>query len=63
MKATIISTVFISIFILIGFWLFFDTEYTDEIISISGNLDIYRIIPDDTGGLEIPDLNIYELGE
>ena len=63
MKAIIISTVFISIFILIGFWLFFDTEYADEIISISGNLDNYRIIPNDTGGLEIPDLNIYELGE
>ena len=63
MKATIISTVFTSIFILIGFWLFFDTEYADEIISISGNLDNYRIIPEDTGGLEIPDLNIYELGD
>ena len=63
MKATIISTVFISIFILIGFWLFFDTEYVDEIISISGNLDNYRIILEDTGGLEFPDLNIYELGE
>ena len=63
MKATIISTVFISIFILIGFWLFFDTEYADEIISISGNLDNYRIIPEDTGGLEFPDLNIYELGD
>ena len=63
MKATIISTVFISIFILIGFWLFFETEYVDEIISISGNLDNYRIIPEDTGGLEIPDLNIYELGD
>ena len=63
MKATIISTVFISIFILIVFWLFFDTEYADEIISISGNLDNYRIKPDDTGGLEFPDLNIYELGE
>ena len=63
MKVTIISTVFISIFILIGFWLFFDTKYADEIISISGNLDNYRIIPEDTGGLEIPDLNIYELGD
>ena len=63
MKATIISTVFISIFILIGFWLFYDTKYADEIISISGNLDNYRIIPEDTGGLEFPDLNIYELGE
>ena len=63
MKTTIISTVFISIFLLIGFWLFFDTEYADEIISISGNLDNYRIIPEDTGGLEIPDLNIYELGD
>ena len=63
MKTTIISTIFISIFILIGFWLFFDTEYADEIISISGNLDNYRIIPEDTGGLEIPDLNIYELGD
>ena len=63
MKATIISTVFISIFILIGFWLFYDTEYADEIISISENLDNYRILPDDGGGLEFPDLNIYELGE
>ena len=63
MKTTIISTVFISIFLLIGFWLFFDTEYADEIISISGNLDNYRIIPEDTGGLEIRDLNIYELGD
>ena len=63
MKAAIISTVFISIFILIGFWLFFETEYVDEIISINGNLDNYRIIPEDTGGLEIPDLNIYELGD
>ena len=63
MKATIISTVFISIFILIGFWLFYDTEYADEIISISENLDNYRIIPDDAGGLEFPDLNIYELGD
>ena len=63
MKTTIISTVFISIFLLIGFWLFFDTEYADEIISISGNLDNYRTIPEDTGGLEIPDLNIYELGD
>ena len=63
MKTTIISTVFISIFILIGFWLFYHTEYTDEIISISGNLDNYRIIPEDTGGLKFPDLNIYELGE
>ena len=63
MKTTIILTVFISIFILIGFWLFYDTEYADEIISISENLDNYRIIPEDTGGLEIPDLNIYELGD
>ena len=63
MKTTIISTVFISIFILIGFWLFYDTEYADEIISISENLDNYRIIPEDTGGLEIRDLNIYELGD
>ena len=63
MKLAIISTVCISIFILIGFWLFFDTEYADEIISISGNLDNYRIIPDDIGGLEFPDLNIYELGD
>ena len=63
MKAIIISTVLISFFILIGFWLFFDTKYADKIISISGNLDNYRIIPDDTGGLEFPDLNIYELGE
>lgn len=63
MKTTIILTVFISIFILICFWLFYDTEYADEIISISENLDNYRIIPEDTGGLEFPDLNIYELGE
>ncbi len=63
MKATIISTVFISIFILIGFWLFYNTEDDDEIISISGNLDNYRIVPEDTGELEFPDLNIYELGE
>ena len=63
MKLAIISTVCISIFILIGFWLFYDTEYIDEIISISGNLDNYRIIPKDTGGLEILDLNIYELGD
>ena len=63
MKLAIISTVCVSFFILIGFWLFFDTEDADEIISISGNLDNYRIIPDDTGGLEFPDLNIYELGE
>ena len=63
MKLAIISTVCVSIFILIGFWLFFDTEYADEIISISGNLDNYRIIPEDTGALEFPDLNIYELGD
>ena len=63
MKLAIISTVCISIFILIGFWLYCGTEYTDEIISISGNLDNYRIIPEDSGGLEFPDLNIYELGE
>ena len=63
MKLAIISTVCVSIFILIGFWLFYGTEYTDEIISISGNLDNYRIIPEDTGGLKFPDLNIYELGE
>ena len=63
MKLATISTVCVSIFILIGFWLFYDTKYTDEIISISGNLDNYRIIPEDTGGLEIPDLNIYELGD
>ena len=63
MKLAIISTVCVSIFILIGFWLFYHTEYTDEIISISGNLDNYRIIPEDTGGLKFPDLNIYELGE
>ena len=30
MKLAIISTVCISIFILIGFWLFYDTEYTDD---------------------------------
>ena len=63
MKIAIISTVCVSVFILIGFWLFYDTKYTDEIISISGNLDNYRIIPEDTGGVEFPDLNIYELGE
>ena len=63
MKLAIISTVCVSIFILIGFWLFYDTKYTDEIISISGNLDNYRIIPVDTGGVVFPDLNIYELGE
>ena len=63
MKLAIISTVCVSVLILIGFLLFYDTKYTDEIISISGNLDNYRIIPEDTGGLEFPDLNIYELGE
>ena len=63
MKLAIISTVCVSIFILIGFWLFYVTEYTDEIISITGNLDNYRIIPEDTGGLVIQDLNIYELGD
>ena len=63
MKLAIISTFCVSIFILIGFWLFHDTEYTDEIISITGNLDNYRIIPEDTGGLVIQDLNIYELGD
>ena len=45
------------------FRLFNESENSDEIISIKGNLDNYRIIPEDTGGLEFPDLNIYELGE
>ena len=42
---------------------FYTKNGEEEIIEIKTNLDDYRIIPKDKGGVDTPDLNIYNLGD
>ena len=43
--------------------IYFYTKKEEEIIEIKTNLNDYRIIPKDKGGVDTPDLNIYDLGD
>ena len=42
---------------------FYAKKEEEEIIEIKTNLNEYRIIPKDKGGVDTPDLNIYDLGD
>ena len=42
---------------------FYTKKEEEEIIEIKTNLNDYRIIPKDKGGVDTPDLNIYNLGD
>ena len=60
MKFTIFSLI-LAIFITAVY--FFTKKEEEEIIEIKTNLNEYRIIPNDKGGVDTPDLNIYDLGD
>ena len=42
---------------------FYTKKEEEEIMEIKTNLNDYRIIPKDKGGVDTPDLNIYDLGD
>ena len=57
---------FLIFFLILAFLItaiFFYTKKEEEIIEIKTNLNDYRIIPKDKGGVDTPDLNIYDLGD
>ena len=56
----IIFSLILTIFITV---IYFYTKNEEEIIEIKTNLNDYRIIPKDKGGVDTPDLNIYDLGD
>ena len=60
MRYTIFSLIF-AIFITAIY--FFTNKEEEEIIEIKTNLNEYRIIPKDKGGVDTPELNIYDLGD
>ena len=59
MRFTIFSLIIATLIAAIYFY----TNKEEEIIEIKTNLDEYRIIPKDKGGIDTPDLNIYDLGD
>ena len=60
MRFTIFSLILVIFIIVIYFYTKKDQE---EIIEIKTNLNEYRIIPKDKGGVDTPDLKIYDLGD
>ena len=60
MRFTIFSLI---LAILITAIYFYTKKEEEEIIEIKTNLNDYRIITKDKGGVDTPDLNIYDLGD
>ena len=60
MRFTIFSLIIVT---LIAAIYFYTNKEDEEIIEIKTNLNEYRIIPKDKGGIDTPDLNIYDLGD
>ena len=60
MRFTIFSLIIVT---LIAAIYFYTNKEEEEIIEIKTNLNEYRIIPKDKGGIDTPDLNIYDLGD
>ncbi len=60
MRFTIFSLI-LAIFIAAIY--FYTKKDKQGIIEIKTNLNEYRIIPKDKGGVDTPDLNIYDLGD
>ena len=58
----IIFSLILAIFIT-AIYFYTKKEEEEEIIEIKTNLNDYRIIPKDKGGVDTPDLNIYDLGD
>ena len=50
-------------FLIIFFFFFYPFNSSNEILIIDSNIESYRIIPEDKGGINTPDLNIYKLGD
>ena len=57
----IFFSLILAIFIIVIY--FYTKKDQEEIIEIKTNLNEYRIIPKDKGGVDTPDLNIYDLGD
>ena len=60
MRFTIFSFI-LAIFIFAVY--FYSYKEEEEIIEIKTNLNDYRVIPKDKGGVDAPDLNVYNLGD
>ena len=50
-------------FLIILFFVFYPFNSSNEILIIDSNIESYRIIPEDKGVINTPDLNIYKLGD
>ena len=50
-------------FLIILFFVFYPFNSSNEILIIDSNIESYRIIPEDKGCINTPDLNIYKLGD